>query len=62
MTNQEIDLILEKHLKWLNADYGVERTNLSEANLSGCVVHVGRPGIGAADQLPHFDSDEQVPF
>lgn len=35
MTKEELDLILDKHKKWLNNEEGGERANLEKANLEG---------------------------
>lgn len=32
---QELQIILEKHKRWINGEYGGERANLRESNLSG---------------------------
>ena len=32
---QELQIILEKHKRWLNGEYGGERANLKESDLSG---------------------------
>ena len=47
MTKQEIDLVLEKHLKWLRSEDGGERANLSEASLS--MANLSRADLSVAN-------------
>lgn len=39
MTQEELNMILDKHEKWLNNEEGGEKADLSEANLNGAYLH-----------------------
>ncbi len=46
MTKEDLKVVLDNHLKWLNGDGG-ERANLSRANLSG--ANLSRANLRSAD-------------
>ena len=47
MTTEELNIVLEKHKKWLKDEEGGERANLREANLYG--ADLGRADLRGAD-------------
>ena len=47
VTREELNIILEKHKLWLSGDYGGERADLSETDLSG--VNLGEVNLRGAD-------------
>jgi uncharacterized protein YjbI with pentapeptide repeats len=47
MTQEELNMILDKHRKWLNDEEGGERANLREADLRG--ADLGGAHLGEAD-------------
>ncbi len=52
MTQEELNVILDKHKKWLRNEEGGERANLSRANLSRANLreaHLGEADLSGAD-------------
>ena len=47
MTQKELNVILDKHRKWLNDEEGGERANLCEANLNR--ANLNRADLGRAN-------------